>query len=116
MIGETVTRIRAPFMVDRDRYGNRVRDWAAADETDIEGCAVAPRQAGGVAGEETSSGRQGVLVGMTVYTPPGADVVATDRMRVRGQLFEVDGEPSDWRNPFTTLARGVEVALRRVDG
>lgn len=109
MTGETVTILR-PGTPTTDRYGNPV---AGADvRIDVEGCAVAPRQAG----DATEQGRQGVIVGMTVYFPSGTDVRATDRLEVRGETHVVEGDPGRWVSPFTSVERGVEVATRRVEG
>src|SRR5690606_23597160 len=77
--GETVTRIRAPLVTDR--YGNEVRDWDHATRLDILGCGIAPR----TTDEETELGRQGVIVGIAVYAPPGTDIQPSDRMEVRGE-------------------------------
>lgn len=46
----------------------------------------------------------------TVYAPAGSDVRATDRMRVRGALFQVVGDPQVWNTA------GIVVVLRRVTG
>lgn len=106
---ETVVRIRAEVGVDRN--GNQVRDWATADRLDIDGASVAPR----AQGEETEGGREGVIIGWTVYVPRLVDVVATDRIEVRGEECVVDGQPGDWRSPFTNR-KGTEIRLRRVVG
>lgn len=108
--GETVTRLRAPLVTDR--YGNLVRDWDSATRLDIPGCGVAPR----TSDEETEQGRQGVIVGIAVYAPPGTDIVPSDRMEVRGEVYEVVGEVADWRSPFTGWHPGIVVNLRRVEG
>lgn len=110
MIGEPVTRVRPGEKTDG--YGATVADWDAATRTTIEGCALAPRREG----EDRTMGRQGVIVGWTLYTPPGVDIRATDRIEARGETYEIDGEPGDWRRPSTDQAIGVELALRRVEG
>lgn len=108
--GETVIRIRAPLVTDR--YGNQVFDWDNATRSEVSGCGVAPR----TSDEETETGRQGVIVGITVYVPAGTDISAHDRMEVRGEVYEVAGEVADWRSPFTGWAPGLVVNLRRVEG
>jgi hypothetical protein len=107
--GETVT-IRRPDATS-DRYGNAGPDWSSVTDTAVAGVAVAPR----LEGEDRTLGRQGVVVGLTLYLPPGSDIAATDRVVVRGDVYEVDGEPGDWRSPHST-AKGIEVAVRRVAG
>lgn len=111
MNGETVVVLRAPAG-DKDRYGNATRDWPSATRRDVAGCAVAPRNVP----EDTGEGRQAVTIGLTVYMPPGADVLATDRVECRGRVYEVDGEPSLWVSPFAPEAFGIEVALRQTEG
>lgn len=80
-------------------------------ETVVEGCAIWPRTS-----SEQDQARSQVIVGLTVFIPPGVDVPATDKARVRGVLYEVDGDPGLYRSPLTGHASGTEVALRRVTG
>lgn len=108
--GETVVRLRAEETVDR--YGNTVRDWSNADRLEIAGCGVAPR----TSTEESDMGREGVIVGVSVYAPPGADIGPHDRIEARGTVWEVVGEVADWRNPYTGWHAGIVAHLRRVDG
>lgn len=54
-----------------------------------------------------------VQSGYDVFLPAGVTVEPDAQMVVRGETFEVDGEPGDWRNPFTGWQAGVQVALRR---
>ena len=65
---------------------------------------------------ELVQGQDVVTTQPTVFLPPGTDVSAIDAVDVAGQRFEVDGDPKDWRNPFTGWTPGVEVKLRRVTG
>jgi hypothetical protein len=104
--GETVTRIRS---VERDEFGDPIGD--AEPNLDIPGCGVAPRQAG----EQIGQGRIAVTSGLTLYVPPGADVLPSDRFEVRGAVWEVAGEPAVWRSPFTGWEPGREVELTRVE-
>jgi hypothetical protein len=104
---ETVTILR-PGTPTQDRYGN---DVPGPDvRTDVDGCLVAPRLAGDVA----QAGRQGVIVGTTVYFPKGTEVRSTDRLEVRGETHEIDGDPGWWNG--APGHRDVEVATRRVEG
>lgn len=110
MAGETVTRLRGT--VDEDRYSNAVVDWTSPDELAIEGAAIAP-----TASTEDNNGRTAVVSDLTVYLPAGSDVIAGDRMLVRGETFKVDGDPFDWRHPTVANApEGLEVHLRRAAG
>ncbi len=109
MIGETVTILR-PGTPTTDRHGNLIP--GADVRFDVAGCAVAPRLQGDAEGD----GRQGVIIGATVYFPEGTDVRSTDRLEVRGEEHTIEGDPGIWRSPYTEAERGVEVATRRVEG
>lgn len=106
--GETVTIVR-PGPPTEDEYGNEAP--GAPTESTISGCAVAPRSS-----SEDLQARDQVIVGLTVWMPSGSVVYPTDQMRVRGVLYDVDGEPGGFLNPFTGSAGPVQVALTRVSG
>jgi hypothetical protein len=106
--GETVVRIRLT-PGGRDPFGDPIGD--VETRTDITGCGIAPRQAG----EQIGQGRIAATSGVTVYVPPGADVLPSDRIEVRGAVYEVEGEPGDWRSPFTGWEPGMEIHLTRVE-
>lgn len=108
-MGETITVLRPTDT--EDRYHNVVQDWSDPERTDVEGCAVAPSSS-----SEDNANRQGVVAGLTVYAPADADIRHTDRVEVRGLVYEVDGTPNDWRSPFSGRRPGLEVALKRVEG
>jgi hypothetical protein len=109
-VTESVTRLRAGTTTDR--YGGTVADWSDPDALVITGCAVAPRDAE----EDRTNGRQAVIIGFNIYTPAGADVLPTDRLIVRGEECEVDGDPGVWTSPYTDVTEGVEIRTRRVEG
>lgn len=109
MTGETVTILRGGTGTT-DRYGNDIL--GADSRIDVDGCAVAPRQEGDADGR----GRQGVIVGLSIFMPAGTDVRATDRLEVRGEPHSIEGDPGVWRSPYSGVERGVEVATRRVEG
>lgn len=109
--GEPVT-IYHRRQVDTDAHGNPVFGWPEPGTT-VDGCAVAPRSSS----EPDEIGRDAVITGITVYLPPNTVVTPTDRLRARGTVYEVVGEPGDWRNPFTGgQPWGIEVACQRVEG
>lgn len=111
--GETVTLLR-PGTPTEDGYGNDVP--GSNTETDIAGCVVAPRDGNATSGNEVVQARDQVISGFVVWLPAGTDVRATDRMRVRGVVCEVDGESGHWRSPFTAISSPVQVSLSRVTG
>jgi hypothetical protein len=81
------------------------------------GCVVTPRAETPQIGGVQQQGRDTVIVGYTIYAPPGVDVRTTDQFRIRGAVCEVTGEPGDWgRNPFTGTSGPVQFAANRVTG
>lgn len=109
MQGETVT-VWARTQTGTDRYGKPVYGWPVG--TEVAGAAIAPRSSE----EPTEVGRQAVITGLTVYLPTGTTVTAYDRLTIRGAVYEVTGEPGDWRNPYSGRRPGVELAVTRVAG
>lgn len=107
--GVTVTVQRAT----QDRFGDRTY----ADHHDVAGCAVSPRSGDGrSASSEAGENRTTVIVGLTLYCPPDADILATDRVVLPDGAYQVIGQPGRWASPFTGWAPGTEVALERVVG
>ncbi|MGH3985734.1 MAG: hypothetical protein ACRDTZ_00245 [Pseudonocardiaceae bacterium] len=64
---------------------------------------------------ELGFGYPQTITGRTLYTPPGAGLVAGHRVRFPdGTLWEVIGEVGPWRSPLTGWAPGDQAELRRV--
>ena len=98
---ETVTVVRGPGV---DTFGDPLP--GADTEFDIGGCLIAPRSTA-----ENNFAASQVDTELAVYTPPDIpQVLPTDRMRVRGELHHVVGEPQVW-GTF-----GVVISLRKVTG
>lgn len=110
--GETVTRLRATAKLDRSSGEMTGADWISPSTLVILGCAFDP----GTSTEPLERGRDAVLTQPTVYAPAGSDVLAGDRLVVRGRTWEVDGDPGDFRSPFTGWHPGVAIALKAVSG
>ena len=110
--GETVTRIRATPVLDP--YSGEVTSlsWDVPDELNIEGVGVEPRPST----EPVQDARNAVVSAFTLYTDINPDVTPSDRIRVRGVVYDVDGEVADWRNPFTGWAAGSVIQTKRVNG
>jgi hypothetical protein len=106
--GETVTVV--PGSIGSDNNGDPIPDTRV--EHDLERCGVAFRYST----EPTERGRQGVIVGVTVLAPPRSDVLSTDELRVRGGLYKVEGEPADWRSPYTGWEPGMEISAKKAVG
>lgn len=70
-------------------------DWDAATPVDVPDVLCEPRPTS----EPVQDARNSVTSGWTLYlqTPPAVPVTARNRVKVRGVVYEVDGEPTDWR-------------------
>lgn len=111
MIGETVTRIRTGASPGLDRYGNPLPGVDA--EVPIDGAAFDP----GGSLEPLEVGRAQTVTTPKVYFWRSApDIVSTDRLRVRGLVYQVIGHPARWESPFTTEVAGLVVELQLVEG
>lgn len=108
MNGETVVRIRAGATKTDPFSQEQVLDWnAAPDEAQMQTLAPAePRPSS----EPVESARNAVVAGYTLYLGRGEDVTAQDRMRVRGEVYDVLGDPADW------MDEGLVVQVGSKDG
>lgn len=99
-----------------DAYGDPLPSTTA--DTTLTGAFVAPRMSDPV----DARGRDGVVVGLTLFTAHGADLDrVTDRIIVTGEganngTYTIDGEPGDWRQPQTGWKAGQATALTRAEG
>jgi hypothetical protein len=111
--GETVTLLKLAI-TGQDDYGN---DILTKTPSVIAGCPTWPRSAGNqMFTSEHVQAQDIVIVGLTIVFPPGTDVHFTDQVIVRGDLYEIDGEPGIHTSPLTGFAAGVEIALKRFMG
>ncbi len=97
---ETVTVIRP---AGRDAFGDEV---GVPAEFDIDGCLFAPGPS-----REAGFATEQVRTDATIYAPPDVDVRPADRIRVRGQVYGVVGQPQNWGGRF-----GVVIPLRSIVG
>lgn len=98
---ETVTVIRPP---GRDAFGDPLP--GDATEFDVPGCLFAPGPS-----QELGFAAATVDTDGTVYAPPDTDVRPTDRIRIRGAVYSVVGDPQNWGR-----SAGVVIPVRRVTG
>ena len=108
--GEQVVRVRR-VQDGADRYGNPVY----VDEETVlaERAGFAPEQA---SSEPVAVGREAVIVKPSLYFPgQWPDITEDDQVRVRGVLYDVEGVPADWRDPWTGDG-GLVVTLKVVKG
>lgn len=57
-----------------------------------------------------------VTTDMILYVPPTTDVVALDKMTVRGKVYEVQGDSVGQVSAYTGTAAHVPVKLKRITG
>lgn len=74
-------------------------------------------------GGDQQQARDTVIVGWTVYVPPGQKnhaklpLLTTDQVKVRGVKCDITGEPGDWgRSVFTGTRGPIQFAADRVTG
>ena len=109
MTGETVGVVRPT--TTEGSFGDDALTYGTTPTHEVAGVMVEPRSSG-----EDNAGRQAVIVGLTLYLPTGSDVLPTDHLLVRGELYEAEGPPADWRNPFVPGHGGLVQAVKRVAG
>lgn len=94
----------------QDSYGD---DVYGTTETPVTG-AFAP-----AGSTELTDGRDTVMAFPTIYLTAGSLVpAATDQIRreATGYVYEIDGEPAVYRNPFNGDQPGAVLRLKRVTG
>lgn len=123
--GQIITVLRdTPGGVDE--WGDSVV--ASTSRTDIADCAIAPRYST----EPTAVGRNGVIIGLTIFAPYGSDILFTDCIEINGggtvtetglpvtpstaTIYTIEGDPSDWANPFTGATPGMEISVKKATG
>lgn len=107
--GELVVRLRAGTTVDP--YSSEpALDWSAPSELTMRALV-----GGGGSVEPVEVARSAVSSDLDVFFESGADLRASDRVRVRGLVYEVMGDPFDWR-PMLVPPWGLVAKLRRVEG
>jgi hypothetical protein len=109
--GESVT-FEALSVGAEDAHGNPVDSYGSP--VIVAGCAFDP---GGTV-ESFEPGRDVVITSPRVFIPSESTVPVSsrDRVTVRGVLYEVDGDPAVWVNPFTGWNPGRAVPLERAAG
>ena len=107
---DTITRIRPGVKTVR---GQAVPDWNIPPATllDITGCSVQPAST-----SLNEDGRVlGINDGLTVYVPPGADVIVGDHIIVDNETYEINGEPRIWKSATGRVSH-IQLNLKRYSG
>lgn len=94
----------------RDDYGDPVAAPGTPADVALERCAKAPRSSE----ERRSPNAPAVITGLTLYVPgdQGSAIGPSSRIEVDGIVYVVEGDPGEWRSPFTGSLKGYEVALK----
>lgn len=109
----TISRVRVTEGYDPE-LGATATDGATVA---VPGAFVAPR----VSDEVSGVGRSGVVVGLSLFAPYDADVLAADAIVVAGEgasdgRYRIVGEVGPWRHPMTGWEAGITAALERAAG
>lgn len=109
-MGEVVQRVPYVGTVE-DAHGNETPSYGAA--VSLAGVyGFDP----GSSSEPRLAGQSRVIVEPTLYGPYDMPFVPRDRVIVRSQTFEVEGEVRKWRHMRSDVEAGAVVSLRKVSG
>jgi hypothetical protein len=107
-----VERLRAPKLDNRYSGQDDDLDWDRAVPTPIEGAWVG----GSTSRQSTDLSRTQYAQQVSLFCPPDTDLRTTDRIRVGGHTFEIEGIPYPEVHPFTGWRPPLEVPLGREVG
>lgn len=100
--------VRRRAVTGQDRQGNDVWGW---DDVTVPGAIFAPKGSIELVGKTGDT----VVTTDSLYLPPGTVLTPEDEVVVAGLTYQIDGEPSQWVNPWTDDAV-VRADLKRVTG
>lgn len=116
MIGNVTATIERPDPGGLDQYGDPVEGDDSPQTHGLANCTVAPR----VSSETTDRAREGVVIGLTLYCPPGTDVARDDVVVIEAGphagRYRVDGEPGTWDSGLSSWPAGVVAELKAAKG
>lgn len=108
--GETVDVYRPTGAAGR--YGDNIWTYPGSPTGTVDNIAIDP---GGTS--EENDGRTAVITTPKLYRPGSApDLLPHDQIVSRAGRFEVIGDVQVWISPFSDIADGAVVDLRRVEG
>jgi len=103
--GEEVSRLRATPILDPYSQEMTGLDWSEVVELVIPRCAVDDSKTR----EINDTNRTAVVTDFVIWPDEQYDVIATDRLVVRGLECTIVGRPSTPHNPFTGGEPGMEI-------
>lgn len=95
-IGWRLVTVRVTRPGTKASRGATVADWDSATTRDVGGCWVGNPS---TSADQAREGRD-ANVRATLYAPPGADVMAGDRVTYAGVDYAIDGEPLPYPSPL----------------
>lgn len=108
ILTDTVVIVRAAVVTG---YGNaRTLDWEGAARVAVRG-SVQPQSS-----IETTGARDRTATTCRVFLPRTADIRSTDRIEWGGGVWEVEGDPSRWPDPFGGGVHHIELTMSRTLG
>lgn len=110
--GETIQILTAQQTTD-PYSGVKVDDWSKTPTSkDLENVLCEPRPVG----EPVQDARNAVTSGWTLYCQiiPNPLPTPQQRVKVRGVVYEIDGEPADWR--LGSWHPGVVIQAKKIEG
>lgn len=105
-----ITILRAPLVLN-PRTNALTRDWANAAEIVVNGCNCQPFPLAEKLNFELMDNREFARSSVRVYAPAGTEIEHTDRIRYRGDVYEVFGFPGDWQD-FREVEHHVAFVMR----
>lgn len=106
MRGETIQVLSAGPRTDPYSQETVYDDWDNPTPVDV--VTLAPPEPR-PSSEPVQDARNAVVKGWTLYLPAGTAITSSNRVRVRGVDYPVQGEPADW-------GRGVVVQAFKTEG
>lgn len=92
----------------RDEYNN---DTYSETKQAVSGCVVQPSGS-----SETIQFTDQVSTDLAVFIPAGIDVSPVDAIEIDGTRYEIQGQPSEWRSPFSGNTSPTQLRVTKVTG
>jgi len=104
---QTITLIQR-VRTGHDEYGN---DVYTDNQIPLPYCVVQPSSS-----SEVVQWTEQVSTDITVFVPYGTVITPLDALLINGVTYEVQGEPQDWRSPFSGNTSPTQVRAAVVSG
>lgn len=110
--GEPVTRLRGHLLLDVYSDEEVTISWENPETLDLGPCGVYPSSSI----EPLADDRNAIVSDFDIYTETTVDVVAGDRLEIRGLLCDVVGRPNFPHHPMTGWDPGGVIRAKIVEG